>query len=314
MPQKNHGCAERLFGVSVMRQGYALAVDFATARATHGIMTRIAICAPARPITPELAAAVTDLAAMRVPGASLSFHPQCFATEGHFAGSDSVRLAALLECANDPGHDAVWIARGGYGANRIAAQAVEQMDAAARSKTFLGYSDGGYLLGALYRARIGQPVHGPMPRDLAGDGGTQAVERALRFLCGEQWPDIGEPSRDTRPTVAFNLTTLAMLAGTPLMPDLTGHVVMVEEVAEHLYAVDRLFFTLMPHLAGIAGLRLGRVSAVPENDCPFGATAEQITRYWCSRAGVPFLGSADIGHDGDNKVVPFGLASPAGAP
>jgi muramoyltetrapeptide carboxypeptidase len=29
-------------------------------------------------------------------------------------------------------------------------------------------------------------------------------------------------------------------------------------------------------------------------------------RYWCHRSGIPFLGEADIGHDGDNKVVPFG--------
>ncbi|HAV80153.1 MAG TPA: LD-carboxypeptidase, partial [Erythrobacter sp.] len=51
-----------------------------------------------------------------------------------------------------------------------------------------------------------------------------------------------EPDLDERPAAAFNLTTLAMLAGTELAPDLSGHVVMIEEVAEHLYAVDRLLF------------------------------------------------------------------------
>ena len=50
------------------------------------------------------------------------------------------------------------------------------------------------------------------------------------------------------------------------MPDLSGHVVMVEEVAEHLYAIDRLFFHVTQHLRSVAGIRLGRVSAVPEND------------------------------------------------
>ena len=103
--------------------------------------------------------------------------------------------------------------------------------------------------------------------------------------------------------------TLSMLCGTPLMPGLAGHVVMVEEVSEHLYAVDRLFFHAIAHLGGIAGLRLGRVSDVPENDRPFGATAEEIARYWCQRHGVPFLGAADIGHDGDNRIVPFGLVT-----
>jgi len=110
--------------------------------------------------------------------------------------------------------------------------------------------------------------------------------------------------------------TLAMLCGTGLMPDLSGHVVMVEEVSEHLYAVDRLFFHATAHLAGmgIAGLRLGRVSDVPENDRPFGASAEEIARYWCERHGIAYLGSADIGHDAANRIVPFGLAGwPAGA-
>ena len=89
---------------------------------------------------------------------------------------------------------------------------------------------------------------------------------------------------------------------------------MVEEVAEHLYAVDRLFFHVTQHLRGIAGLRLGRISAVPENDRPFGASAEDIVRDWCGRSGVAFLGPADIGHDAANRIVPFGLArTPAGS-
>jgi muramoyltetrapeptide carboxypeptidase len=92
------------------------------------------------------------------------------------------------------------------------------------------------------------------------------------------------------------------------MPDISGHVVLVEEVAEHLYAVDRLFFHVTQQLRGIAGLRLGRVSAVPENDRPFGSGPEEIARYWCERADIPFLGAADIGHDGGNRIVPFGLA------
>ena len=102
--------------------------------------------------------------------------------------------------------------------------------------------------------------------------------------------------------------TLTMLCGTPLMPGLAGHVVQVEEVCEYLYAVDRLFFNLTVHLGGIAGLRLGRISEVPENDRPFGAEPEEIARHWCQRHAIPFLGTADIGHDIDNKIVPFGLA------
>ena len=267
---------------------------------------RVAVCAPSTPITHEDAARVTALAAAEFPDLELHFHPQCFASDGHFAGPDELRLAALLECANDPRIDAVWFARGGYGANRIAEAALAGFDHAASDKQFLGYSDAGYLLGALYREKIGQPVHAPMPNDIRRNQGEDAVRRTLRYFTGER--TCLEPSLDSRPAAAFNLMTLAMLCGTPLMPPLAGHVVMVEEVSEHLYAIDRLFFHATAHLGGIAGLRLGRVSEVPGNDRAFGATPEEIARYWCERHSIPFLGDADIGHDAANRIVPFGLA------
>lgn len=269
-------------------------------------MTRIAICAPSTPITREDAARITALAGAEFPGLDLHVHPQCFAVDGHFAGNDKTRMAALLECANDPGFDAVWFARGGYGACRIAEAALARFDTTARNKRFLGYSDAGYLLGGLYRERIGLQVHAPMPVDIRRADGEQAIRRTLSYLGGDM--TVLEPSLERHPTVAFNLMTLAMLAGTRLMPGLAAHVVMIEEVSEHLYAIDRLFFHLTAHLGGIAGLRLGRVSDVPENDRPFGANPEQIARYWCERHALPFLGAADIGHDGANKIVPFGLA------
>jgi len=268
-------------------------------------MSRIAICAPGTPITRDVAERASAIAG-EFPQLELHFHEQCFAEEGHFAGPDAVRLAALLECANDPAFDAIWFAKGGYGSNRIAADALVRFDRTAYDKTFLGYSDNGYLLAGAYAQGIGRPVHGPMPVDIRRDGGEAAVHRALAFLASDS--SGLEPSLDERPAAAFNLVTLAMLCGTELMPDLTGHVVMVEEVAEHLYAVDRLFFHVTQHLRGIAGLRLGRISAVPENDRPFGSTAEDIARDWCGRAGIPFLGAADIGHDAANRIVPFGLA------
>jgi len=265
--------------------------------------TRIALVCPGKPIIRERAERVRALAAAEFPEVELAFAEQCFVETGHFAGDDALRLDAFVSAANDPEVDAVWFAMGGYGANRIAAPAIAALDKAARAKTYLGYSDTGFLLGALYRNRIGRPVHGPLAGDIRREGGEDAVRRALRYLSGREG---APPPADNAPTVAFNLMTLAMLAGTDLMPDLTGHVVMVEEVAEHLYAVDRLFFHVTQHLRGCAGIRLGRISEVPENDRPFGCDEVQIARYWCKRSGIPYLGRADIGHDADNAIVPFG--------
>lgn len=267
--------------------------------------TRIALVCPGKPIRRDRADKVLALAETEFPDIELAFHPQCFVETGHFAGDDDMRRSAFVEAANDPDIDAVWFAMGGYGACRIAAEAIASLDQHAANKTYLGYSDAGTLLGALYRHNIGQPVHGPLAGDIRRDGGEEAVRRVLRYLAGQDVPL--EAGLDERPTVAFNLMTLAMLVGTDLMPDLGGHVVLVEEVSEHLYAIDRLFFHVTQHLEDAAGIRLGRVSDVPENDRDFGSSAEDIAQYWCAKTGIPYLGRADIGHDAGNAIVPFGL-------
>ncbi len=268
------------------------------------IAQKIALCCPGKPLLRERADAVLELATREFPQVELAFHPQCFDTHGHFAGDDSTRLGALLDVANDPAVDAVWFAMGGYGSNRIVGDMLAGLGEAARDKTYLGYSDCGTLLASLYRNGIGRAVHGPLAGDVRREGGDAAVRRVLGYLTGDH--SGLEAGLDHRPAVAFNLMTLAMLVGTDFMPDVEGHVVLVEEVCEHLYAVDRLFFHITQHLHGAAGLRLGRVSDVPENDRPFGSTEEEIAQYWCAKAGIAYLGRADIGHDAANKIVPFG--------
>ncbi len=276
---------------------------------------KIAICAPSTTFTREDAARVTALGSTTHPTAELIFHDQCFAESGHFAGPDTQRLEAFVEMANDAAFDAIWFVRGGYGACRIAEDAVAKLKGAARDKLYLGYSDQGNLLGALYRAGIGRQAHGPMPADIRREGGEAAVRRALDWMVHASPQSLEPHIQAGEKHTAFNLMTLAMMVGTRLMPDLKGHVLMVEEVSEYLDGFDRAFFHVTSHLkhVGLAGLRLGRVSDVPENDRPFGESAESIAKRWCRKSGIEYLGRADIGHDADNKVVPFGLATTSAA-
>lgn len=269
----------------------------------------IALVCPGGPISRELAGEVGQIAA-RAHGAAaeLHFHDQCFLTAGHFAGIDAERSAAFLEVANDPKYDAVWFARGGYGACRLDDELFAKLNDAARRKTYLGYSDTGVLLGRLYKEGIGSPVHGPMPTDLPREGGEAAITRALDFLVSGDQSGL-EPTVPTGAKVAaFNITVLAHMLTSPAMPDLTDHVIVLEDVGEYLYRIDRAMFAITNHpgVANAAGIKLGRISDVPENNRPFGQTVEDIIQYWCARAGVDYLGPADIGHDADNKIIPFG--------
>ena len=268
---------------------------------------RIGVVAASSRFGQEAATRVEEIAAAAFPEVELAFHPNSFLTHNHFAGSDEARLEALLDYGNDPAFDAIWFARGGYGSCRIAEAAVERLGPTARDKAWLGYSDAGFILAGLYRAGFPHLAHGPMAQDVVREGGAAAVERALAWLTRRD-PATLEAGLVAGPYAAFNLTVLAMLLGTPLEPDLAGHVLLVEEVSEHTYRTDRTMFriTAAPMVKGLAGIRLGRCADVPDNDPPFGEDEEEVVRYWCARAGIPYLGRADIGHDSANKVVPFG--------
>jgi len=271
---------------------------------------RIAVVAPSSRFDDweEVAARVIAIAAEAHPGVEIVFHPQCARIDRHFAGTDAEREEALVEVANDPGFDAIWFARGGYGSNRIAGRALARFGPAARAKSWLGYSDAGFLLAGLYRAGYADVAHGPMPRDVVRKGGEAAVRRALAWLAGRSAAALEPGLEAGRRHAAFNITVFGMLLGTELEPDLADHVLLLEEVSEYLYATDRAMFHIAstPSVRRVAGIRLGRI--VPEpNDPPFGHDAQWIVRHWCERCEIPYLGRADIGHDSANKVVPFGL-------
>ena len=137
---------------------------------------RIAIVAPSCPLKREAAEAVRAIVAAR-GDCELVIHPQCVLTDGHFAGPDEARLAALVEVMVDPQVDAVWLARGGYGSNRIAEVALRASCDASRRKSYLGYSDAGFLLAGLHKAGH-EVAHGPMVQDVLRDGGEAAIHRA----------------------------------------------------------------------------------------------------------------------------------------
>ena len=264
---------------------------------------RIAVVAPSCTLTRQAADRLEALVKER-GDCEVVVHPQCFLVNGHFAGPDEARLTALREVMADPSVDAVWFARGGYGSNRIAEAAAADLPDAARSKLYLGYSDAGFLHAAFHKAGL-EVAWGPMPTDLHRADGEAAVNRALDWMVKRD-PAALEPDLQA-PAMAFNLTVLATLLGTVLEPDFSGVDLLIEDVSEHHYRIDRTMFhvTANPNVRKVARLRLGRVGDIPQNDPDFGRDELAIVQEWCDRSGIPFGGRADIGHDVLNRVGPF---------
>ena len=265
---------------------------------------RIAVVAPSCTFKHEAVERVQAIVAER-GDCELVVHPQSFLSEGHFAGPDKARLDALREVMADPFIEAVWFARGGYGSNRIAEAAMANLPEAARGKTYMGYSDAGFLLAGFHKLGL-DVAWGPMPQDVMRDGGEAAVGRALDWLVRRD-PSALEGQLE-EPAVAFNLTVLASLLGTVLEPDLSGVELLIEDVGEHHYRIDRTMFHVAasPNVRKASRLRLGRVGDIPSNDPDFGRDEAAIVEEWCARSGIVYGGRADIGHDARNRVVPFG--------
>jgi muramoyltetrapeptide carboxypeptidase len=271
---------------------------------------RIGVVAPSSRMSPEVAERVPTLAESLYPERTpeIVFHPQCFASHGHFAGDDETRAQAFVDIANDESYDALWFARGGYGSCRVVEAIMCGLTKQSRRKAYVGYSDAGVVLAALYRAGFENVAHGPVAQDILRHTGHAAVGRALAWMI-DRSPQTLEPTvTPLKKTAAFNMTVLSQLLGTPLQPDLDGHVLMLEEVGEAMYRIDRLLchITSNTEIKRVSGIMLGRCSNVTPNEPDFGMNEEEIARYWCQRSGIPWLGRADIGHDTANKIVPFG--------
>lgn len=276
---------------------------------------KIAVMAPANRVDEHALDAVPALAAEY--GVELVIDPQSWASGGGhtWAGPDQLRADTFLKYANDPSYHAIWFARGGYGSNRLFPLIFPHLEEAAKRKAYVGYSDMGFLLGALYARKIGRPIHGPMPVDINRKvGGRECAARTLAWLTKGDKAALEPGIIGTgKPAAAFNLSILAAMIGTKWLPDLADHELLVEEVSEHLYRVDRMMFTVSnaTQLAGINSLRVGTVT-LPEADgqADFGHNPDQIAWHWSELMKKPYQGRALIGHDANNHVVPFGQVIP----
>lgn len=239
-----------------------------------------------------------------VPAANLA------ARDGYLAGSDHCRLESFHELAADPSLAAIVFARGGYGVTRV----LDRIDwdlLARHPRAYVGYSDLTPFLDQVVR-RLGLAAfHGPMAAaDLAR--GLRPQERAswLGALAGELPAEL-EPSSWLRegeaegPLAGGCLSMVAACLGTPYALDFTGAIVLLEDLNEPLYRLDRLLTQLLAGgaLAGAAGIVLGHFD-LPATDNPdrlLGLLADRL-----GPLGVPVAVGLAAGHSAPNLTLPLG--------
>jgi muramoyltetrapeptide carboxypeptidase len=226
-----------------------------------------------------------------------------FPGTGYLAGTDRERLADLNGALRDPEVRGIVCLRGGYGSQRIA----EHLDVAAvraDPKVLLGFSDITALHLALRRETGLATVHGPTGVSLPPS--AKAVRRALmtRKTVTLHGSDVVNPSGAVvaGPLLGGNLTMLATSAGTPDQPDLRGAVLLLEEVDEMPYQVDRMLTQLRRSgtLNGVAGVALGHFLPVHPREVLVDVLGP---------LGVPLLFGLEIGHGSRQAAVGLGVTA-----
>jgi len=236
-----------------------------------------------------------------------------FAREGFLAGSDERRLEELRGALADVDARAVIMARGGYGLTRLL-PFLDPDWLRARPVPIVGFSDGTALLAYAQRAGVAA-VHGPVVTQLGGLGDED--QAALFRLLEEPEPGVVltdleglVPGRARGPLVGGNLEVFSRLLGTPFMPDVDGAILLLEDLGERPYRVDRL----LTHLdsagifSAVAGVVVGDFSGClePEVTRASQPTAAEVLEERLSRLAIPVVMGAPVGHGTRNRAVPHG--------
>ncbi len=275
----------------------------------------VALAAPARKVSPEeMAPAIATLQSW---GLDTKIPEGLYETENQFAGNDGHRAALLQRLLDDEEVKAILCCRGGYGTARI----IDRLDFkrfADSPKWIVGYSDVTVLHSHIHTT-LGVPtLHATMPASGVwepGDGGQPAVQSLRTILFGGKADYSWEESATGRPgtteglLVGGNLSILYSLCGSPSALDTRGKILLIEDLDEYLYHIDRMMQNLKRNgmLDGLAGLVVGGMTEMHDNSVPFGRKAEEIVMDAVKEYNYPVAFNAPFGHLGDNNLaIPLG--------
>ncbi|MEW5743070.1 MAG: LD-carboxypeptidase [Myxococcota bacterium] len=232
------------------------------------------------------------------------FTPRIFETHRYLAGKDEARALELQQALDDEHLAAVFMARGGYGAMRLL-PAIRL----GRPKPLVGFSDTTALHLAA-QAKGWRSLHAPVLTQL-GKQPTDVAARVFDLLEGRPVPPLAGsrtvvPGVAEGPLLGGNLSVLTRLLATPYLPSLRGAILLVEDVGERPYRLDRMWthLELAGALDGVAGVVFGDFTGCEEKDAPY--TPGEVMDELAQRLGVPCAAGFPIGHGDLNFPVPLG--------
>ena len=221
----------------------------------------------------------------------------------YFSGTDQQRIAELNAAWNDPTVDGVLYVGGGWGGARLLEAGFRFPD---RALWTVGFSDSSSLLLAQWAAGLPGAIHG------SSGGPEERWQRTVALLSGHPVAPLQgvgrRPGQAKGPLVVTNLTVATHLIGTPWMPDLRGAILVLEDVGEAPYRVDRMLTQwrsagLLQQLSGVA---CGRFSWEKDDILPGDFTMEEILEERLGDLGVPLVVDLPVGHGLPNMALPLG--------
>ncbi|HYG17702.1 MAG TPA: LD-carboxypeptidase [Ohtaekwangia sp.] len=272
---------------------------------------KIGITAPGRKVSPA------DVEIAMAQFESWGLHPvtsrHLFSTgHSYLAGTDAQRLHDFQTMLDDDSVRAVICARGGYGSTRI----IDQLDFTAFQKNpkwIAGFSDITAVL--LKLSTLGfQGLHSTMPILFSKPDAAPSVLSLKDALSGHFHPLYAAPhpcnhrGKASGQLVGGNLSLVADAIGTPGEPDMQGKILVIEEIEEYRYKIDRMIVHLKRagKLRGLAGLVVGHMTDILDTELSFGESVEEVIRSHTRAFDFPVGFGFPTGHANPNIAWPHG--------
>jgi len=229
-------------------------------------------------------------------------------SNGHsyMAGTDDQRRSDLQAMLDDPSIKTIVSARGGYGSSRI----LDELDFTSFQKSpkwIAGFSDITAVHLKLFQMGY-QSIHSTMPILFPRAGSPVSIASLKNVLFGE--PDVlqaeaseyNRAGRSEGQVLGGNLSLIVDTLGTETEPDTAGKILVIEEVEEYLYKIDRMVNHLKRagKLKNLAGLVVGHMTNILDCELGFGETVEDIIRYHTKGYTFPIGFRFPTGHENPN--------------